>query len=195
MKDSRETSHEIVLEGEKIPYIVRFNRRARHLRMTVGVKDGLVVTVPNLWHERFVEKFLHEKARWILKHLKNIKKLENKTVLPHNNGDYTKNKNLFLQAITKRVEFFNSLYNFRYEKISIRNQTSLWGSCTRAGNLQFNFKLSYLPQPTIDYVVVHELCHLKEHNHGVRFWKLVESTIPDYKAIRRSLHTYIMNIG
>lgn len=183
----------VIRLGEaNVSYSVRVSRRGRHLRMTVGVKDGLVVIIPTPWHERYVQNFLREKAKWILKHLKSVSKQKNKTVLPHNNGDYAKNKKLFLQAVTKRVEFFNSLYNFQYNKISIRNQTSLWGSCTRAGNLQFNFKLSYLPQTSIDYVIVHELCHLKEHNHGPRFWHLVEKTIPEYKAIRKSLHGYVM---
>jgi predicted metal-dependent hydrolase len=79
--------------------------------------------------------------------------------------------------------------------IRIRNQTSLWGSCTRTGNLQFNYKLVYLPKRSVDYIVVHELCHLKEHNHSQRFWKLVEKMIPDYKQIRRSLRQYVMQEG
>ena len=59
--------------------------------------------------------------------------------------------------------------------------------------MQFNYKLIRLPQTALDYVVVHELCHLKEHNHGVKFWKLVEKVVPDYKEIRKSLRQYVMN--
>lgn len=164
--------------------------------MTVDPDEGLVVTVPNLWFERFVDKFLHQKSAWILKHVNAMKKhMDGKTVIRHSKDEYAKNKNAVLAHITKRVEFFNSLYQYNYNKISLRNQTSLWGSCTRAGNLQFNYKLIHLPPAALDYVVVHEICHLKEHNHGPRFWKLVEKVIPDYKKIRRSLHSYVMKEG
>lgn len=185
-------TREIELNRERVSYLIRLSRRARHLRMTVGAKDGLVVTIPSPWHERFVEQFLREKSNWILKHIHRMEKFDNKITLKISKEEYEKNKTIFLKTIISRVEFFNSLYNFHYKKISVRNQTSLWGSCTRAGNLQFNYKLSLLPREAIDYVVVHELCHLKEHNHGARFWNLVEKTIPNHKTIRKSLRGYVM---
>lgn len=183
---------EITLERHAIAYTIRTSNRARYLRMTVSLSGGLVVTVPRYGNERMVELFLRQKASWILKQLRRMQKLKNKTVLKHSKEEYEKNKHGFFKAITDRVEFFNSLYGFRYHKISVRNQTSLWGSCTRAGNLQFNYKLSSLSPEAIDYVVVHELCHLKEHNHSRRFWNLVAKTVPDYKAIRKSLRGYLM---
>jgi predicted metal-dependent hydrolase len=183
---------EITLLGQAISYTLRYSARSRNIRMSIGHKDGLVVSIPGPWHERFVEKFLKEKATWILKHLDRMKKMGDKTFLKLTKEEYEKNKHIFLESITRRVEFFNALYGFRYQKISVRNQTSLWGSCTRAGNLQFNYKLSLLPKEAIDYVVVHEICHLQEHNHGPGFWKLVSKTIPNYKIIRKSLRQYVM---
>jgi predicted metal-dependent hydrolase len=186
---------EIVLNGQTIVYTVRHNSRARHLRMVIDPDDGLIVTVPGPWFERFVDHFLRQKTTWILKHLARMKKMEGRTVIRLTREEYEKNKKAFLMLIVKRVEFFNTLYGFTYKKISIRNQTSLWGSCTHAGNLQFNYKLSHVPPRTIDYVVVHELCHLRQHNHGARFWKLVAKTFPDYEKIRKSLHMYVMKEG
>ncbi len=186
---------EIVLGSERVTYVIRESPRARYLRMTMNVDGGLVVTLPRYGGEHLVESFLRDKAAWILKHLRRMKRLSTKIILTHSREEYARNKDAFLSAVTQRLEFFNSLYQFRYNRISIRNQTSLWGSCTRAGNLQFNYKLSHLGREAIDYVVVHELCHLKEHNHGPRFWKLVEKTIPNYKAIRKSLHGYILQEG
>lgn len=183
---------EIVLGSEKISYAVKTSNRARYLRMTVSLSGGLVVTVPRYGNEHMVESFLRQKAVWILKQLRRMQKLKGKTVLKHSKEDYEANKHEFLKLVTQRIEFFNSLYRFSYKKISIRNQTSLWGSCTRAGNLQFNYKLSQLSKEAIDYVVIHELCHLKEHNHSRRFWNLVAKTVPDYKAIRKSLRGYLM---
>ena len=184
--------HDIVLEGKRIPYAIRVSPRARYLRMTVGLTEGLVVTVPNHWSERFVESFLRQKSRWVLKHTERMKKFSGKTVLSHDRDDFVAHKKEALDKITERVEFFNSLYQFSYNRISVRNQTSVWGSCSYKGNLQFNYKLMHVPQKTMDYVVVHELCHLREHNHSARFWKLVAKTFPDYKTIRRSLHGYVM---
>jgi len=163
--------------------------------MTIGADGIVTVTVPHPWLERFVEKFLCQKSAWILKHLIQVKKLEGKTVIKHSKRDYEKNKDVILHTIEERIKFFNSFYKLPFHRISIRNQTSLWGSCTRAGNLQFNYKLMYLPKRSLDYVVVHELCHLSEHNHSERFWKLVAKIIPDYKAIRKSLHKYVMQEG
>jgi len=71
--------------------------------------------------------------------------------------------------------------------VKIRDQSSRWGSCSWKGNLNFSYKLVLLPEHLADYVVVHELCHLREMNHSPRFWALVSQTVPDYRAKRREL--------
>ncbi len=68
--------------------------------------------------------------------------------------------------------------------ISIRNQRTRWGSCSRSGRINLNWRLVLTPAPILDYVVVHELCHLIEPNHSPRFWTLVAATLPDYKNQR-----------
>ncbi len=184
---------EMTLQGKTISYAVRVSARSRNLRMVIDPDDGLIVTIPNAWHERFIEPFLLQKSAWILKHLNRLEKqMEGKIVIQFPKEEYEYNKNTVRKLVTERVEFFNTFYKFPYNKISIKNQTSLWGSCSRSGNLQFNYKLVYVPERTMDYVIVHEICHLKENNHGPQFWKLVEKMIPDYKTIRRSLRNYVM---
>jgi predicted metal-dependent hydrolase len=187
--------HTILLNGFATAYSVRHSRRARNLRITIDPTRGLIATVPLAQHEQTVEPFLRKKARWILKYLSKAKRLEGKTIIKHSKREYEKNKLFVLKTVKERIAFFNSFYKFHHRMIRIRNQTSLWGSCTRTGNLQFNYKLVYLPKRSVDYIVVHELCHLKEHNHSQRFWKLVEKMIPDYKQIRRSLRQYVMQEG
>ncbi len=163
--------------------------------MTIEADGTIVVTIPHPMFERHIVSFMRQKSKWILKHLVQVKKLGDRTVIKHSKKDYEKNKGIILRQVEERLTFFNTFYKLPYHRISIRNQTSLWGSCTRAGNLQFNYKLMYLPKRSMDYVIVHELCHLQEHNHSEKFWKLVARMIPDYKAIRKSLHKYVMQEG
>ena len=74
-------------------------------------------------------------------------------------------------------------------KIKVANQRKRWGSCSPKGDLRFNARLSMMPPTILESVVVHELAHIKEHNHSKRFWSIVESVLPDYKARRRWLQT------
>lgn len=68
-----------------------------------------------------------------------------------------------------------------YQRITLRDQVSRWGSCSSKGALSFNWRLVLAPHDVLDYVVVHEVCHLVEHNHGLGFWRLVESRRPAYR--------------
>jgi predicted metal-dependent hydrolase len=72
----------------------------------------------------------------------------------------------------------------KFNSIMIRNQRTRWGSCSSRGNLSFNVKLATAPQEVIDYVVLHELMHLKEPNHSKKFWSLVEAECPEYRRHR-----------
>lgn len=91
------------------------------------------------------------------------------------------------EFIHARLAYWNQFYGFKYNRVSIKNTKSRWGSCSRKGNLNFNYKLALIPAHLADYVIVHELCHLGEFNHGPKFWKLVEKAMPDYKERRRAL--------
>ena len=77
-----------------------------------------------------------------------------------------------------------------YGRISIREQKTRWGSCSSAGNLNFNWRLIFAPESVLDYVVVHELAHRKEMNHSRTFYDIVESILPDYRISRRWLRDH-----
>ncbi len=81
----------------------------------------------------------------------------------------------------------NAVYGFRVGRIAIRNQRSRWGSCSKRGNLNFNYRIALLPPRYAEYIVAHELCHLACFDHSRAFWDLVEKTIPEYREIRKQL--------
>jgi predicted metal-dependent hydrolase len=71
-----------------------------------------------------------------------------------------------------------------YGRVTIRRQKTLWGSCSAKRNLNFNCLIVLLPEPVMEYVIIHELCHLKEMNHSPAFWREVEKYCPDYRYLR-----------
>ncbi len=105
----------------------------------------------------------------------------------HKHREYLENKEQARELIITEVERLNIPYGFIYGKISIRNQKTRWGSCSRKGNLNFNYKLLHLPKEEREYVIVHELCHLAEFNHDKHFWELVARSVPEYKMIRSKM--------
>ena len=104
--------------------------------------------------------------------------------------EYKKQKETIRNFFIARVEHFNQFYNFTFNKITIRNSRTRWGSCSKKGNLNFNYRIISLPQQLQDYIVVHELCHLKEMNHSKSFWDLVAQVIPDYKKVKQILQEF-----
>lgn len=89
-----------------------------------------------------------------------------------------------------RIKIYKQELGVQFNAVRIRNQRTRWGSCSGKGNLNFNWRLVLAPIIIVDYVVVHELCHLKYMNHGREFWQLVESQIPDYKNRKRWLRQH-----
>ncbi len=104
--------------------------------------------------------------------------------------DYKRYKEVARALASARVAYFNFFYNFSVGRISIRDTKTRWGSCSKKGNLNFNYKILFLPPHMADYIIVHELCHLKEFNHSQNFWDLVVKVVPEYRAVRVDLKRY-----
>lgn len=86
-----------------------------------------------------------------------------------------------------RLAQLAALHGFVYKKVFIKNNISNWGSCSSLGNINLNLRLVTLPQELQDYVMLHELCHLKYLNHGPQFHALLESVCPGHRELARSL--------
>lgn len=153
--------------------------RFKNLRLSVSQDGQILLTYPKFLSKRYINSFLFTKSAWIEEKLKKTK--------VSSSSDYFIHKEKARQILTARVLHFNSFYGFSYNKIYIRRGKSRWGSCSSKKNLNFNYRLIFLPKDLLDYVVVHELCHLQEMNHKPAFWSLVSKTIPDYLKIRKEM--------
>lgn len=174
----------------ELQYITKF-KRIRTIRITVGHAGEIVVNAPLYATSEIVDRFVKSKENWIKKKLDYFKRhpirperLFLKT-LPKN--DYKLKKEQAKKFVLEKVKHFAKLYDFEFNKIYIRNQKSRWGSCSRDKNLSFNYKLIYLPEEVVDYIIIHELCHTKELNHSKNFWNLVKDCLPNYKEINKNL--------
>ncbi len=87
--------------------------------------------------------------------------------------------------ICERAEYYADKANVSYKRISVRDQQSRWGSCSAAGNLNFSWRLYLMPTHALDYVVAHEVAHLRHMNHGPEFWALVAKICPHMKTSRQ----------
>lgn len=160
-------------------------RRKGSKKVTLSVRsDGLVVVSRPWWvRESFALRFVQEQIEWIYTKTKSFETIDsNLTTLDRKH--YLQHKEQARALVHDKLEYFNKYYNFEYHAVSIGAQTSRWGSCSSKKNLNFNYKILFLPEDLQDYLIVHELAHLKEMNHGPRFWSVVAETItnPKHKA-------------
>ena len=92
-----------------------------------------------------------------------------------------------LECLVPRLKELADQHGLQFTRVTIRNQRSRWGSCARSGAIALNFRLVQMPPEVCDYVLIHELMHLKQQNHGRRFWALVERACPGYEDAERWL--------
>jgi len=97
---------------------------------------------------------------------------------------------LAAQALPPRVEAYAAQHQVCIQRITVRNQKSRWGSCSRRGTISLNWRLIQTPVPVQDYIILHELMHRRELNHSARFWREVESVCPEYEAAERWLRQH-----
>ncbi|GAB4380334.1 M48 family metallopeptidase [Methanothermobacter thermautotrophicus] len=103
--------------------------------------------------------------------------------------EYRRDKEL-RSLVSGFLDHYSDVLGVEYGRVRFRRMRSRWGSCSSRGNLSFNTLLSHLPDRMVEYVVLHELAHLREMNHSPRFWGILESEIPDYSERRRMLRYY-----
>lgn len=161
--------------------IIRSSRKT--LSLQIKPDGSVVVRVPRRLPEREIRAFLAEKSGWIEKHLEKVMAAkeagESAPLTPQNIRELADRA---LEIIPPRVQYYAARMGVTYGRITIRNQSTRWGSCSSQGNLNFNCLLMLTPVEILDYVIVHELAHRKQMNHSDAFWAEVAKVFPDYKA-------------
>lgn len=178
---------EIELKQKKVSYALKVSPTATRLRLTMKLDGNLILTVPRGYDEVTAEEFLREKQEWVLNQIEYVDKLMNEPLPYRDENHYKDYRRAAMQFAQKKVEELNQIYGFDYKKVGVRNQKARWGSCSWNGNLNFNYKILFLPERLADYLVAHELCHLAELNHGGKFWNLVGKAIQDYPERHQEL--------
>lgn len=171
---------------ENIDYTLKRVPRAKRVRIYIKPEGKVLVTAPKWLPQYKVREYVQAHADWIKEKLLHSSNAQ-KAFPSLTSQELVRVKKMALTSFSQRLLELNEQYNFVYKKVSIRNQSTRWGSCSKSGTLSFNYRLYFLSPELQDYVLVHELCHLKEMNHSLKFWGLVERAVPDYKELRREL--------
>ncbi len=173
-----------------------FRSKRKTYSLSLNENGVLTVRVPLYVNDDEVEQIMRGKQFWITDRLAEYE--ERKRRRPA--FEYTQPQRLALEKrykeaareyIPKRADYYLAAYPDLfprcYSRISVREQKTRWGSCSSKGTLSFNWKLMLAPPAILDYVIVHELCHLAHMNHSAGFWSCVAAILPDYKERRKWL--------
>ena len=186
----------ISLDKEEIEVeIIRSKRRS--MAIQIRTDGSVVVRVPIHASDRAIKRFVSAHARWIADNrgqmFERRKKLaDNPYDIPAWESLSAADKKIAKQKIMEHVDYYARRMEIDYGSISMRNQKSRWGSCSSKGNLNFNYRLAYLPEELLDYVVVHELAHRRHMDHSAAFWEEVETFYPAYKKCRQMLNDILL---
>lgn len=154
-------------------YIFRRSARARHMRITIYPTGSVKVTAPRLVPEFLVRKFVDSKADWISK---KVAEFKSRPIAPQRaewgtgkRREYLAYKEAAHVLALEKTRHFAEKYGVQFGTITIRNQKSRWGSCTRKGNLSFSYRIVFLPEELQNYLVVHEVVILRSSIIQKRF--------------------------
>ncbi|MCD7841562.1 MAG: M48 family metallopeptidase [Lachnospiraceae bacterium] len=164
--------------------LIRSNRKTTILQVK---SDGeIIVRAPLRRSKREIDAFVRSREGWIADAKEKLADAQkDKRVVTPQEREW--GKKAAAMYIPERVAYFADRMGISYGRITIREQKTRWGSCSSAGNLNFNWKLMLVPKELLDYVIVHELAHRREMNHSPQFWAIVEQELPDYRERRQRL--------
>lgn len=162
-----------------IQYSIIKSKRRKTSEIQVD-KSGVVIRTPLHKSTLEIRKIVQAKRQWIFK--KQLELKDRKTKKPEG-------KTHSEQFLKRRITFFSRKLGLYPKRVNIKRLKSRWGSATKDNIINFNVNLLTMPKDIIDYVIVHELCHLKIKEHSYNYWKLLRHFIPDYNARKKWLES------
>ncbi|OGH77297.1 MAG: hypothetical protein A3G08_03835 [Candidatus Magasanikbacteria bacterium RIFCSPLOWO2_12_FULL_47_9b] len=179
---------------EHILYSIKRHRQAKRLRILVHGNGQVVVTAPMRTKQGHIERAVRNHQAWIVQSLQDVFQKQRRWEIPDHitQERYSACRARAKKFICERMNVFNTHYGFAYHAITVKDMHSRWGSCSHKKNLNFHYRLLFLPLYLADYVIVHEICHLKELNHSKEFWRLISETIPDYRERQNTLRQFAL---
>ena len=178
---------ELVFVDEFEVWILR--KRIKNINLRVKPPDGRIeVSAPLRVDTSFVRAFVREKRDWIRKQQERIAASPQGRVAAASPDEVAQWREVVQAFVPPLIAKWEPIMGVKAGKIAYRNMTSRWGSCQPStGRICINVRLALYPPECLEYVVVHELCHLLERGHGPRFHALMDAFLPDWKAIRAKL--------
>ncbi len=171
---------------------IRHRRGLKRLTLRVGTGGKVTVSAPIRVSEVFIQRFIQEKMDWIENSIRIIQKKEAaqppKIKFPGFESSKARAKKLLLE----RARYWAEQYGVKFNRVSIKRASTRWGSCSSKGNLNFHYKLLYLPEELREYVVVHEICHLLHMNHSRDFWAEISKSMPLWRGYKRQLQKFVL---
>ena len=176
-----------IFQNGQIEIEIQVIRSARKsMALEVKQEGRVVVRVPKRLSDHEISSFIEKHRNWLLRKLALLENRICYHIPPAK--DLTREESAQVQDLfSSKVEYYAAVMGVTYGRITIRNQKTRWGSCSSKGNLNFNYRLAYLPEELLDYVGVHELAHRIYMDHSERFWQKVAQYFPDYKNCRKKL--------
>lgn len=169
---------------------VLFERSKRAKRISISVRsDRVRVAIPKGVSFKQAEKFVLTKTNWIMKHLQKMEDLKRNYKTPVYDQSSI-DRNTAKAALIHKLESLARKHGFKYNRVFVKNQRTIWGSCSNKNNINLNYKLYSLPDSLQEYVILHELVHLKIKNHSKEFWNELARYCPDYKRRKKELKGY-----
>lgn len=166
---------------------MRRSSRARRWRLEVPWGEPTRLTVPRSMSQAHVERVLRERRDWIEEQRRRqVPRLELERLAVNESAARARARDLVSALAAEEARHLG----VAYRRIRIGGQRTLWGSCSPTGTLSFNWRLVLAPAAVLDYVVVHEVCHLREPNHSRHFWDLVEERRPHWREQRAWLREH-----
>jgi hypothetical protein len=161
--------------------------RAKYIAIRIDLRKGLSVTLPVHASFRDAREFVLSHLSWARNRLARVIRLRSIAA-----GEAVRlvDRQEAVRTLAARIEFLAREHGFHYSRLFIRNQRTLWGSCSRTNNISLNQNLLRLPEELRDYVILHELVHTRVKDHSARFWEELCRVCPQAKTHRRRLRRY-----